>query len=257
MNDTHAHEFEHEWSENQAWTYEATIETGPFNDLCTAVSGLVDEATFRITPDTVSVRAVDPAKVAMVDVELECVTESDGLLSVGIPVNNLPDDLPPYLNPTDEYTLTVDHGLEDGLTINSLTGQRHESDAHDPNTVRDAADWPDGDHDQEATLQAPKVNGAFTGMAQAADHAVRLTPRDGTLLLEANDDDGEWIYDWEIDAPDITPGEPQLYSADYLRDITSRLWPGGEYTVRFGHGQPLELETDGLRFILAPRVMTE
>lgn len=35
------------------------------------------------------------------------------------------------------------------------------------------------------------------------------------------------------------------------------MWPTGQYAVRFGHNQPLELETDGLRYIQAPRVMDE
>ena len=38
-------------------------------DMITAISTLVDEATFNITPDTLKLRAMDPSRVAMIDFE--------------------------------------------------------------------------------------------------------------------------------------------------------------------------------------------
>ena len=39
-------------------------------DVITAISTLIDEATFDITPDAIKLRAMDPSRVAMVDFEL-------------------------------------------------------------------------------------------------------------------------------------------------------------------------------------------
>jgi proliferating cell nuclear antigen len=38
-------------------------------DMATAISILVDEATFQITPEALKLRAMDPSRVAMVDFE--------------------------------------------------------------------------------------------------------------------------------------------------------------------------------------------
>jgi len=40
-----------------------------FRDMATAISILVDEATFQITPEALKLRAMDPSRVAMVDFE--------------------------------------------------------------------------------------------------------------------------------------------------------------------------------------------
>jgi proliferating cell nuclear antigen len=39
-------------------------------DMATAISILVDEATFKIEPDGLKLRAMDPSRVAMIDFEL-------------------------------------------------------------------------------------------------------------------------------------------------------------------------------------------
>jgi len=39
-------------------------------DLITAISTLVDEATFNITPESIQLRAMDPSRVAMIDFEM-------------------------------------------------------------------------------------------------------------------------------------------------------------------------------------------
>ncbi|UCG44928.1 MAG: hypothetical protein JSV58_05955 [Candidatus Bathyarchaeota archaeon] len=38
-------------------------------DMVTAISTLIDEATFDITPDAIKLRAMDPSRVAMIDFE--------------------------------------------------------------------------------------------------------------------------------------------------------------------------------------------
>ena len=38
-------------------------------DMATAISILVDEATFKIEPDGLKLRAMDPSRVAMIDFE--------------------------------------------------------------------------------------------------------------------------------------------------------------------------------------------
>jgi proliferating cell nuclear antigen len=41
----------------------------PLRDMTTAISILVDEATFKIEPDGLKLRAMDPSRVAMIDFE--------------------------------------------------------------------------------------------------------------------------------------------------------------------------------------------
>ena len=44
-------------------------DTKLLKDMITAISILVDEATFKIEPETIKLRAMDPSRVAMVDFE--------------------------------------------------------------------------------------------------------------------------------------------------------------------------------------------
>lgn len=256
MNYAHTYEF----AENQAWDFEATVSAPTFADVVTAVEPISDDAVLEIGPDGVRSATFDPAKVVAVEANRECVQETDGELSVGLPLHKLEGNWPGYYpggNPT--YTLSVHHsgGSEDGpaAKLSHTTEGEQKLDAFEPRDRDTLDEWPDREFDYDTQVPAPKIRGALFGMATAADSLVRLTPGAETILFEADDENGEWEYEWKITVPDVGLGDPQTYSADYLRDIASGMWPTGEYTVRFGPEQPLELERDGLRYIQAPRVM--
>ncbi|MBN2487504.1 MAG: DNA polymerase sliding clamp, partial [Methanosarcinaceae archaeon] len=50
--------------------FKATIDADLLKDSIESLSVLVDEARFRISPEGIAVRAVDPANVAMVTLDL-------------------------------------------------------------------------------------------------------------------------------------------------------------------------------------------
>ncbi|QIO25484.1 hypothetical protein [Haloarcula sp. JP-L23] len=245
------------WSDNRAWTAEADLRPDGFWKVINPVSALVDECQMDIRENAVHVRAVDPAQVAVVDVERQCVRQTDATLSAGVLVNGLGEDLPGYFD-TDTYTLTVSHGSgDDTATVASPHG-RAETAAYDPETVRDAPDWPTPDDgwDRSVTLPAPKARGVLGGIADAAESGVRVSAEDGELLVEAVDRHGTVDYSWPV-AADVEAGPYAFYSADYLSDMVGAFWPDGEITIRFGHEQPLELQNGTLRYTQAQRMYSE
>src|SRR2546428_14115269 len=54
-----------------SWMFDVKVKAEVLKEVVDVISTLVDEAKFNITKDAVSVKAVDPAHVAMVDLSLE------------------------------------------------------------------------------------------------------------------------------------------------------------------------------------------
>lgn len=250
----------YEWSENHAWAFTASVDCAEFYEFLQSVDALVDEASVAITASEVSVRAVDPANVAVLEVSKECVSQASGTILSGIHVSALLDEIPPYHQGDSEYDIEIVHGDEDDVVRVRNPEGACEAMAFDPDSVRQPPqDWPmdDEDHQTEATLQAPKIRGVLRGLADAEGFTIRITPQDGSILFESikRHSHGS-LYDWTLDA-DVSSGPSQAYSSDYVADIADGLWPDGEATVRFGDGHPLELDLGGCRFCLAPRIGPE
>jgi len=253
-----------EWDENYAWTFEAHVQPGPFNEALRAVAEIVDEARVEIGPDAIHIRAVDPATVAAVDVSKECVRSADdlfgGRFAAGLHVSDLVENAPAYWPSSNEcYRLQVTHSgsEEDTCRLIHPTEGEHESQAFDPATCRAAPDpmpHPDEGWEQDATLPAPKVRGLIGAMAETESDLVRLTPLDEKVRAEAITRDGVVKYRWITSAPGVQEGGYEYYSSDYLADIARGLWTDGGVRVQFGEEQPLSLTNDSLQFALAPRV---
>lgn len=258
---SYAHTYE--FAANQAWDFEATFDAPAFADVVEAVAPLSGRAVLEIDPEEIRVAAFDPAKVAAVEARKPCVRETDGELDVEFPCWGLTNNWPGYYpDGTPTYTLEVHHsdsgeGYPKATVHNDPEGRFETDDVYAPEDRNRLDEWPDREFDHEVTLSAPKIHGVLTGMASAADSLVRITPAGDAVRFEADDDLGNWVHEWVLPLAGVGGGEPQDYSADYLRDIASGMWPTGYYKVRFGRNQPLELETDGLRYIQAPRPMED
>lgn len=249
--------------EDAPWSYRATISAPKLFGVVDAVATLVDEARFTIDEESIRVLTADPANVAIVEVEADCVSSADGRVDVKIPVNMASQNWPPYYKSDDDpkHTLNITR-KEDSATalLGSEGGVICEMDVTGPDESDPIGEMPEPDFGHEVTLPATKAIGTLSGMARVGNHSrntkVRFTPDGDTLILETIDEEGNSTNEWSVNAPGVGTGAPQIYSSDYLADIADVLWPHGEYTFRFAEEQPLEIATDGLRYMLAPRLET-
>lgn len=258
---------EYRWTDTDSWTFEATADPYGLARALEPVAAVTNEAVVRIDPHGVRARAMDPARVAAVDVSCDCIRAADGAVAVGCNVADLTDAWPGYYEGQD-YQVTIDHApsLKE-LTVSNGAEGSTTTDAFDPETVRSTPDsWPspEGGYAHEVTLAAPTARGLLGGMAAAAQagghgnrDALRLCPQDDHLRVETLVDDGTIRQSWGVDATGLTRGPYQYYAADYLTDMVPELWADGEVTIRFGRDQTLELQNDGLRLALAPRLIDQ
>jgi len=196
----------------------------------------------------------DPANSSMIHVSRNCVVESDGLLDVGVPVGEIAANWPGYY-PDDGYqiyTIQVVNGVEDSkVKVRHETEGQYETMAFSPDSVRQPDEWPDRDYEYELEIAAPIARGILGAMSDAADEYITISTVDGVVSVHS---DGEGHY-WEFPLPSVECGGSQKYSAWQLSDLTGSIWPTGAVKIRFGEGEPLEIEhEDGMKVILAPRL---
>lgn len=245
----------YEWSKNMAWAFEATVDARAFSTILDSTAALADECTIDISPDGISVRAVDPANVAAVDIDMDCVSSSEGCVRAGIDVSALVDDCPGYYHPG-EYGITIDHGESDRIRVSNGPEGRTEAMAFDPDSTRNPPEsWPEPDDGwgADVTLPAPVVRGLLGPMADVDADLIRLTADGDALSVESVTRDGDVRYSWGTPA-DIGTGGYAYYSADYVRSIARGLPADGDVRVRFGPEQVLDLDAGDVRYALANRV---
>ena len=246
---------QYEWSDNQAWTYTATVDATEFGELLDSVHALVDECVLHITPEEVHVRAIDPASVAAMRVAKPIVASADGVLAVGVNLNEL-EDLPPFYRYDNEYKLKVEHGAESSFEVIHETEGYVTADAFNPESVRQLGEgnFPEVEPKNEIALSAAKIRGLLGGMAESYPTGhLQLTPKRGSLLVETVDRNEGVQGSWEMEMA-VDDGKSVLYSADFLCDIIDGLPADGDVLVRFGHEQPLTLFNDGTEYAIAPRL---
>lgn len=252
---TTAETTDYSWDDDAEWTFEAEAHPRSFARALEPGAAIADEFVATITPDTIEYRVVDLAKVALVDVKRPCIRRAEGTIRTGIPVTEIIDGVRGFAHEYSDYELrvthTADEELDHAFVVDNLVEGRAETVAFDPATVRDAPEWPTVESDVETALPTPKVRGVLGALAEASDCYLALAADDGQLTVAAIDHDDEIVESWSLDA-DVDGAVEQWYSAEYLESMMQAFWRVGTTTLRFGDGQPLFLDTDGLQYMQAP-----
>lgn len=245
--------------------FEAIIQADRLADAIDAATALVDECRLRIEADGISIRAADPAVVAMVEVEIDADDfesyAADGEV-IGVNLMRL-EELSKVANNDDLVRLRLDSErrtlvVEVGTLSYSLA-------LIDPETVRKEPDLPDISPPAEATLSGAQLDHGITAADMVADHLrLRVPEKRNSLRIEAEGDTDDVTV--ELGSEDLisfSPGEADsLYSLDYLKEM-SRAIPGDalvtvemgtEFLVRLAY----EAAEAGPRvsYRLAPRIST-
>ena len=246
--------------------FKAIVSASTLQDALDSVSVLVDECKVRLNEGALSIRAVDPANVGMVDLTLEAAAfesyEADGGV-IGVNLARL-EDIAGMANSGDLIHLELDeetrklHIETDGLSYTLAL--------IDPDSIRQEPDIPDLDLPGEIVVEGAQLDRGITAADMVSDHIrLRVDEADEAFFVEAEGDTDD--VDLELGREDLialTAGPADsLFSLDYLKDMNRAIPGDAEGTVELGEEFPVKLHygfAEGLgqtTFMLAPRIQSD
>ena len=246
--------------------FKAIVNASTLRDSLDAVSVLVDECKIRLNEEELSIRAVDPANVGMVDLTLEAAAfesyEADGGV-IGVNLDRL-EDIAGMAGSDDLVHLELDEETRK-LHI-EVEGLSYTLALIDPDSIRQEPDIPDLDLPAEITLEGAQLNRGIKAADMVSDHIrLRVDETEETFHIEAEGDTDD--VDLKLTAEDLidlTAGPADsLFSLDYLKDMNKAINADAEVRVELGEEFPVKLHyefAEGLgnvTFMLAPRIQSD
>ena len=246
--------------------FKAIVGASTLQDALDSVSVLVDECKIRLNEDALSIRAVDPANVGMVDLTLEAAAfesyEADGGV-IGVNLARL-EDIAGMANSGDLIHLELDEETRK-LHI-EIDGLSYTLALIDPESIRQEPDIPELDLPAEIVVEGAQLDRGVTAADMVSDHIrLRVAEADEAFLVEAEGDTDD--VDLELTREDLialTAGPADsLFSLDYLKDMNKAIPGDAEVTVELGEEFPVKLHYgfgEGLgqvTFMLAPRIQSD
>ena len=246
--------------------FTAIVSASTFKDALDSVSVLVDECKIRLNEEDLSVRAVDPANVGMVDLTLDAAAfesyEADGG-TIGVNLGRL-EDIAGMAGSDDLIHLQLDEETRK-LHI-QIDGLSYTLALIDPDSIRQEPDIPELDLPAQIVLEGAQLHRGITAADMVSDHiALRVDENEEAFYIEAEGDTDD--VDLELtreDLIDISPGPADsLFSLGYLKDMNRAIPKDAEVTVDLGEEFPVKLHyefAEGLgrvTYMLAPRIQSD
>jgi proliferating cell nuclear antigen len=246
--------------------FKAIVSSGTLRAALDSIGVLVEECKIRLDEDELTIRAVDPANVGMVDLSLSPAAfesyETDGGV-IGVDLTRL-EEMVKMASADQLVHLELDEETRK-LHI-SIDGLEYTLALIDPDSIRQEPDIPDLDLPAEIVVEGADIDRAVTAADMVSDHiALAVDEADETFVVEAegDTDDVELVLDRE-DLVDLQAGEARsLFSLDYLKDMNKAIPKDAEVTVELGEEFPVKLHFDiaegqgNVTFMLAPRIQSD
>lgn len=249
-------------------TFSAVVQADVLEDTLAPVRALVAECKIHCEPDGLEIRAVDPANVGMVDLDLDAGAfasySADGGL-IGVDLDRLADVVG-MADAGDMVHLDLD---EETRTLDiSIGGLDYTLALINPDSIRQEPDLPDLDLPATYVLEAQEVSRAVSAADLVSDHIE---------IVGASSGEVRFVADGDTDDVEVTVGEAglmsgrhngdgpvaSLFSLDYLNDMAGVIDSDGELSLRVGQEFPVKMRysaVDGALEVvnmLAPRVQSE
>jgi proliferating cell nuclear antigen len=246
--------------------FKAIVDAETLRTALDSVSVLVDECKIHLEEDGISIRAVDPANVGMVDLTLDREAfesyETDGGL-IGVNLSRLEDiagmaDAGQLVNlELDEETRKL-HIEFDGLEYTLAL--------IDPDSIRQEPDIPDLDLPADIVIEGRDIDRAVTAADMVSDHIALGVDGDGEFFYVDAEGDTDDVH-FELDDEDLLALEAgdahSLFSLDYLKDMNKAIPNDGEVTIELGEEYPVKMHfeiAEGMghvTYMLAPRIQSD
>jgi proliferating cell nuclear antigen len=246
--------------------FKAIVSAETLRDALDSVSVLVDECKIRLNEDGLAIRAVDPANVGMVDLELDASAfesyETDGGV-IGVNLARL-----------EEFAGMADSGQLVQLELDEETRKLHIKIEGlegtlaliDPDSIRQEPDLPDLDLPAEVVIEGKDIGRAVKAADMVSDHiALGVDASEEIFYVDAEGDTDD--VHLELTTDDLialTPGDARsLFSLDYLKDMNKAIPKDAEVTMELGEEFPVKMHFDlaegngSVTYMLAPRIQSD
>ena len=248
--------------------FKAIVSADTLRTALDSVSVLVDECKIHLDEDGISILAVDPANVGMVELDLGAAAfesyEADGGV-IGVNLSRL-EDIAGMADAGQLVQLELDEETRK-LHI-QIEGLEYTLALIDPDSIRQEPEIPDLGDDLSAhvVLEGADLDRAVRAADMVSDHIALGVDTDDELFYvdaEGDTDDVhlELGHDDLIDL-DISPAN-SLFSLDYLKDMNKAIPKDAEVELNLGQEFPVKVHFDiaeaqgRVTYMLAPRIQSD
>jgi proliferating cell nuclear antigen len=251
-------------SGRQCAMFNAKIKSDIIKGIIDVTSPLVNEAKFNITSKGISIRAVDPAHVAMVDLELKSTAfeeyKADDM-ELGIDLDKL-NGIMKLANSGDSISMEYD---EESNRLIVKIG----------NLVRrmgllDTAGMPDSkvphlDLPAKAVVKASELSKGVRASEAVSDHLALCVDKDSFELFAEGDTDTVNLKLPKALLIELhSPGKfKSLFSIDYFSNMIKPVKSDDPISINIGNDNPIRVDFDfadkngHVTYLLAPRIESE
>jgi len=246
--------------------FKAIVSAEILQETLDSVGVLVDECKIHLNEDGLAIRAVDPANVGMVDLDLSSDAfesyEADGGL-IGVNLSRL-EDIAGMAASGQLVELELD---EETRKLKIQTdGLEYTLALIDPDSIRQEPDLPDLDLPARIVIEGSDIDRAVKAADMVSDHiALGVNENDETFYVDAEGDTDDVHFELEKgDLIDLQIGAARsLFSLDYLKDMNKAIPKNGEVTIELGEEFPVKMHfeiAEGMgqvTYLLAPRIQSD
>ncbi|MCD4808080.1 MAG: DNA polymerase sliding clamp [Methanococcoides sp.] len=244
--------------------FKATIDAYLLKDSIETLSVLVDEARFRISPEGVIVRAVDPANVAMVSFDLTPEAfddfEADDC-ELGLDLSRI-NDILGVADRDDKVQMELDEESKK-LKI-QIGGFSYTVSLLDPSTIRAEPRIPQLELPAEIVLNGKDLQKAVKAAEKISDHMLLGVEGESFFMEAEGDTDRVKLTMTRDQLIDIKPSQVRsLFSLDYLSDIIKPASKSNEISLHLGNDFPIKINfsiangNGSIGYLLAPRIESD
>lgn len=243
--------------------FSATLDKQTLDSALTSVSVLVDECKIHMNEGGITIRAVDPANVGMVDMNLNSNAfesyQSDGEL-IGVDLTKFNDIVSmgdndslfnlEFDNKTRKLLIEVD-GLE--YTLSTL----------ETSSIQKEPDIPDMDLPATVIGEGRSLNQAIKAADMIGEYIEFGVDADENVFYSQAEGDVDDIYVErnEEELIDINAGDANsIFSLEYLKSINNAIDDDSEVTIELGQEFPMRISLNfaeghgQLTYMVAPRI---
>lgn len=248
--------------------FHAEINAGLLKSSVDTVSVLVDECKVRLDEDGLSIKAVDPANVGMVELDIpadsfESYEADDELLGLNLVRFQ---DITGMANKGDTVVMELDE--ETRKLLIRIDGLRYTLSLIDPDSIHQEPNVPDLDLPGDVVLPGREIRRGVKAAGMVSDHmAFGVSDEEESFYMRAEGDTDDVRVDLRED--DVisleTGGETaeSLFSLDYLDSMAKAIPNDAQVAVEVGDDYPVKMnfEVSGgeasVTYLLAPRIENE
>jgi len=246
--------------------FKAIVSADTLKETLDSVSVLVDECKIHLDEDGLSIRAVDPANVGMVDLDLGAAAfesyEADGGI-IGVNLSRL-EDIAGMADAGQLVQLELDEETRK-LHI-QIEGLEYTLALIDPDSIRQEPDIPDLDLSAHVVVEGKDIDRAVRAADMVSDHiALGVDTADELFYVDAEGDTDDVHLELTRDQLiDLEAGDAHsLFSLDYLKDMNKAIPKDAEVELELGDEYPVKLHYDiaeaqgRVTYMLAPRIQSD